>query len=224
MDKQIAKALSASLQEFEIASKLAIEPIKERLEEVFNADNLYLDKVNLLDQTFDDYPHFEELREVYFDLLLMNFFSVDVSKLEGDYLESAEWEKIEDETLERGTEMLNLLLYLRECADERIEPELDDYLKEFLLVEEDEFQDEHRIYEPLIENRALIESSYSEIARVAVTIDPESEIADLFYPLVAFFNENEPTESQFREFVQASNNPAFDSAIFALIIAFNQHK
>lgn len=224
MDIQIAKALSASLQEFGIAANLAIDPIKERLEEAFNSDEVYLKKVDLLDQVFDDYPHFEELREVYFDLLLMNFFSFDISKLEGDYLESPEWEKIEDETLERGTELLNLLLYLRECADEKIEPELEDYLKEFLLVEEDEFQDEHRIYEPMIENQALVDSSYSEIARLAQTIDPESEIADLFYPEVSFFNENEPTESQFQEFIEASNNKPFDTAIFALIIAFNQNK
>src|SRR5690606_4902712 len=206
MDIQIAKALSASLQEFGIAANLAIDPIKERLEEAFNADEVYLKKVDLLDQVFDDYPHFEELREVYFDLLLMNFFSFDISKLEGDYLESPEWEKIEDETLERGTELLNLLLYLRECKDEKIEPELEDFLKEFLLVEEDEFQDEHRIYEPFIENQVLIESNFEEIQKASEKLDPESELAELFYPVMSFFNESEPTEEQFDNFVQASKN------------------
>lgn len=224
MDKQIEKALSASLQEFGLASKVSIEAFKEKIENAFNADEVYLKKVDLLDSIFDDYSDFEELREVYFDLLLMNFFSVDISKLEGDYLESPEWENIEDQTLERGTELLNLLLYLRECADEEITPQLEDYLKEFLLVDEDEFQDEHRIYEPMIENQALVDSDYAEIARIAQTIDIESEIVEIFYPVLSFFNENEPTESQFKEFGEKSNNKAFEVAIFALIIAFNQHK
>jgi len=65
--------------------------------------------------------------------------------LEEDYLDSPEWEDIEEETLDRGTELLNLLLYLNECEEEDIVPELDDYLKEFLLVYEDEFQDEYTI-------------------------------------------------------------------------------
>ncbi len=224
MDKQIEKALSASLHEFGLASKISIDGFKDRVESAFNTDEIYLNKVDILDSAFDDFPEFEDLREVYFDLLLMNFFSVDISKLEGDYLESPEWEKIEDQTLERGTELLNLLLYLRECADEDITPQLEDYLKEFLLVDEDEFQDEHRIYEPMIENQALVDSDYAEIARIAELIDIESEIVDLFYPMVSFFNENEPTEAQFKEYTEKSNNKAFDVAIFALIIAFNQNK
>ncbi len=67
-------------------------------------------------RVFDENPKIEPLREVFFDLLLINFFSADVKKLEDDYLESAEWEQIEEKTLDRGTELLNLLLYLNECA------------------------------------------------------------------------------------------------------------
>src|SRR5690606_41557779 len=84
-------------------------------------------------------------------MLIINFIAEDVQKLEEDYLESEEWEQIEEDTLDRGTELLNVFLYLKECADDEIEADLDDYLKEFLLVEEDEFQDEHRIYEKVIE-------------------------------------------------------------------------
>jgi len=224
MDKQIEKALNASLHEYGEASNQVIEPFKDRIQTAFNSDLVYLEKVKLLDESFDDFLDFEELREIYFDLLLMNFFSVDVEKLEGDYLDSAEWETIENETLERGTELLNLLLYIRECADEDIVPDLDDYLKEFLLVEEDEFQDEHRIYEPMIENQALVDSNYAEIARITETLPPDSEIAEIFYPMMSFFNENEPTESQFLEYIEQSRNKALDASVFALLIAFNQHR
>jgi hypothetical protein len=46
-------------------------------------------------------------------------------------------------------------LYINECHDEDIKPGLEDFLKEFLLVEEDEFQDEFHIYEDLISNQQL---------------------------------------------------------------------
>ena len=87
-----------------------------------------------------------------------------------------------------------MLLYLRECKDESIEADLDDFLKEFLLVEEDEFQDEYRIYEPFIANQILVDSTYGEIAKVAGGLDPDQEVAELFYPVMSFFSEPEPTE------------------------------
>lgn len=224
MDRQIEKALDASLHEYGLASNQVIEDFQAQIKAAFNSEDSYLEKVALLDEAFNDYPHFEELREIYFDLLLMNFFAVDVEKLDNDYLDSPEWEGIEEKTLDRGTELLNLLLYLHECADERIIPQLDDYLTEFLLVDDDEFQDEHRIYEPMIENQSLIDSSYAEIARIGNGLSPDLEIAEIFYPMMSFFNENEPTEKQFLEYIENSKNKAFETAVFALLIAFNQNK
>jgi hypothetical protein len=222
MNPQIEKALKASIQEYAAASNQKSDVFGRRVAEAFKSDRPYLEKVDLLDRVFDDFIHFDDLREVYFDLLLINFFAVDVAKLESDYLESPEWEDIENRTIDRGTELLNVLLYLRECKDEKIDADLDDFLKEFLLVEEDEFQDEHRIYEPFIANQILVDSTYEEIAKVAGKLDPDQEVADLFYPVMSFFSESEPTEAQFEEFVNYSKNKAFDAAIYALILAYNQ--
>lgn len=222
MNEQIKNALKASIQEYTAINKQKADVFSSRITETFEADLPYMEKVGLLDKTFDDFIHFDDLREPYFDLLLINFFTNDVQRLEADYLESPEWERIEDETIDRGTELLNLLLYLRECRDEKIAAELDDFLKEFLLVEEDEFQDEHRIYEPFIANQILVESNYSEIARIASDLDPDSELGDLFYAMMSFFAEPEPTEGQFEEYVSISRNQSFDAAIYALIVAFNQ--
>lgn len=196
------------------------EEFLTKLLQVFDTEAPYLDKLALLDETFDDYPLFDELREVYVDLLLMNFFSSDVLKLEDDYLDSEEWEAIEDETIDRGTELLNIFLYLGECKDDEIEPELDDFLKEFLLVDEDEFQDEHEIYEDIIANQIVVDSPYSEIAKVAQGINPRSEIYELFYPVMSFFSELNPNESQFDEYVAASHNKAFDLALYKIISTY----
>jgi hypothetical protein len=177
-------------------------------------------KVDDLDAVFDDMPQLEPLREVFFDMLMINFFSEDVKKLEDDYLETPEWEEIEEQTLDRGTELLNLLLYLNECRDENIEPSLEDYLKEFLLVDEDEFQDEYRIYEPVIANQILIESDPAEISRVAASVSEDAEIKDLFYPMMCFFQQLNTGEQVEQAYTANAPDPGFDNAVLAILQAF----
>jgi hypothetical protein len=188
---------------------------------VFSSDADFLSKVDALDTIFDDNAGIEALREVFFDMLLINFFSEDVKKLEEDYLDTPEWESIEEQTLDRGTELLNLLLYLNECDDENIEPSLEDYLKEFLLVDEDEFQDEYYIYEPVIENQILIESPVEEISRVAQELPEDTEIAELFYPMMCFFQNQEPTDEEWGEIADNSVEPDFDMAVLEILLTFN---
>src|SRR5690606_14271156 len=221
MDPNIHNALAKCLQNYAERAQLEVVHVLVPLVDVFESEKVFLDKVAAADAIFDDYPRFEELREVVFDLLLMNFFAADVAKLEDDYHESEAWEEIEEQTIDRGTELLNLLLYFRECADEQIEPELSDYLKDFLLVDEDEFQDEHRFYEPVIANQLLIDSSYNEIAEVRSKIPENQELADLFYPIMSFFYEPRPSDAEWEEYAAESTNPAFDNAVYGLLVAYN---
>ena len=221
MDKHVQHALEAGLRAYAGVTDHPIADVLARLITVFDGEIPYLEKVTQLDVVFDDNPRLEELREIAFDLLLMNFFAADVEKLENDYLESEEWESIEEQTIDRGTELLNLLLYFRECTDEDIRPHLDDYLKEFLLVDEDEFQDEHRIYEPVIANQLLLDSSYGEIGKVAANIPANQELTELFFPIMSFFYEQHPTASDLEEYTRSSANPAFDTAVYALLVAYN---
>jgi hypothetical protein len=221
MNTSIDQAMNAALAQFASVNKEEYKSISGALTAVFNLDKPYLEKVDALDSVFDDQPIFEPLRELFFDLLLINFLNEDVRKLEEDYLDSPEWEKIEESTIDRGTELLNLLLYLQECKDESIEPELSDFLREFLLVDEDEFQDEHRIYEEVIANQILVESDLKELARVTAEIPDDSELKELFYPMIGFFRETNPSEKDFKDFVNHSANPDFDSAVYSLLISYN---
>src|SRR5690606_29209248 len=152
---------------YSIENAPAAEQLSGELVNVFSSTDSFMDKVSKLDSLIDDHTDYEALREVRFDLLMLSFFASDVSRLASYYMESEEWAGIEEQTLDRGTELLNLLLYLAECADEEIDPDLEDYLQEFLLVDEDEFQDEHHIYEPIISRQILVESSFGEIANAA---------------------------------------------------------
>jgi hypothetical protein len=221
MEANIKAAVEAGILNYGKVDGISTAPeFLEKIIGVFNTEASYLEKLELLDQSFDDYPLFDELREIYVDLLLMNFFSNDVLKLEDDYLDSEEWEAIEDETIDRGTELLNIFLYLGECKDDEIEPELDDFLKEFLLVDEDEFQDEHEIYEDIIANQIVVDSPYAEIAKVGKSINPRSEVYELFYPMMSFFSELKPSEKQFEEYAEASSNKAFDIALYQIISTY----
>ena len=222
MDKQVELAVKASLSKFEEVSNTSVADFSKRLTDVFNLDASFMEKVDLMDEAFDDEPKLDFLREVFFDLLMINFFAEDVKKLEEDYLDSKEWEEIEEETIDRGTELLNLLLYIRECHDEEIEPDLEDYLKEFLLVEEDEFQDEHRIYEDVIANQILMEASIEEIAKVSNELPENSELKDLFYPIMAFFYQPEPSKEEMEAYVKNSVDAEFDGSVYALLTSFNR--
>jgi hypothetical protein len=141
IDPTIKAAIDAALNTYTVYEPVNASVISDKLKTVFGAEEDFLDKADALDEVFDEHPEVEDLREVFFDLLMVNFFTADIDRLEEDYLDSPEWAEIEEETLDRGTELLNLLLYLNECNDEDLEPSLDDYLTEFLLVDDDEFQD-----------------------------------------------------------------------------------
>ncbi|HKG05761.1 MAG TPA: hypothetical protein VKB19_04850 [Pedobacter sp.] len=221
MDNHVKVALIASLDKFASVSGNDSVKLEDSLVEVFSKDLGFLEKVAEFDEVFDEHPSFDELREVFFDLLMINFFSNDIKKLEEDYLESDEWADIEEDTIDRGTELLNLLLYINECHDENIKPELGDFLKEFLLVEEDEFQDEFHIYEDLISNQQLVESSVEDICGHAGMIELGEEMEELFVPFMVFFYQPKPDEKTAKELEEYSNNKEFDVAVYALIANFN---
>ncbi|TDO22981.1 hypothetical protein [Pedobacter duraquae] len=223
MDSNVQGALIASLTKFAEKSGEDAALLQESLITLFSKEIGFLEKVAEFDAAFNEYPAFEELREVFFDLLMINFFANDVKKLEEDYLETDEWANIEEETIDRGTELLNLLLYINECHDEQIKPELDDFLKEFLLVEEDEFQDEFDIYEDLISNQNLVEASIEDICSHAGMIDLGEEMEELFVPFMAFFHEPRGTAKSVAELEEFSANPSFDVAVYTLITNFNNN-
>lgn len=193
--------------------------IEEALVAVLESELDFMAKTRLLDEIVDRYPLLDGIREVLFDLLMVNFFTADIQRLGEDYLESEEWIKIEDKTIDRGTELLNVLLYIGECKEADIDPSLDDYLKEFLLVDEDEFQDELAIYEDVIANQTVLESSTEELARVAKNLSPTSEMKELFYPLMAWFYESRPDANQIRQWINLSGDKAFDTAVLFTILA-----
>lgn len=157
------------------------------ISKVFESNADFLDKGKQFDQLFTQHPGHGAIQEYAFDLMMAHH--LEHHNGDEDYFDSAEWQEIEDQTLERGTEFLNILLYISEAQDADAPMEIEDFLYEFLLVDEDEFQDEHRIYEELIANQDLIEEHINSIVEVAKRLPDELEIRELFVPLLLFFKE-----------------------------------
>jgi hypothetical protein len=153
--------------------------------QIANSESAFKDKVAALDNWLASANIESNLHDYVFDLMLVLHF--EQQQQFDDYLDSPDWQDVEDYSVERGSELLNILLYLTEAADEQVEINIDDFLYEFLLIEDDEFQDEHRIYEDLIDNADLTECSIDEIVQVFPD-SHESELGEMLRPLLLFFS------------------------------------
>lgn len=187
----------------------------ETLTALFDDSNDFLSKVKRFDEIMETYPQFAEIQEYAFDLLMSHH--LENNNNDEDYFESKEWMDIEDKTIERGTELLNMLLYISEARDSDTPVELEDFLYEFLLVDEDEFQDEHRIYEDLITHQEITEENLDTIIHIGKEVSERSEIKELFIPIVLFFKEPD-AKSISKE--QHHKLPPVERALLAAILSY----
>lgn len=181
-----------------------------------NVEQDFLKRVKAIDELFSNQPDLEPIHEFVFDLLLVKLLAAE-NKPES-FFDSQEWDQIEDKTIDRGTELLNLFLYLSEANEADVEISLDDFLNEFLLVDEDEFQDELNIYEPFIINEDILEAELSSIKEIQHTIKDENPIKPLFLPLVLFFQEPEGLVDE-----EAAILSKFDTAVYETLRGFYRH-
>jgi len=192
------------------------QPAFLEISAIILTDGNFLDKVKKFDEAIAKHSVYKEIGEYAFDLMMIHHLSNFIK--DEDYLDSKEWLDIEDKTIERGTELLNVLLYISEIHDNDVEISIDDFLYEFLLVDEDEFQDEHRIYEDLIVNQDLVEESLENIMRISSQIIESSEIKELFTPLILFFQN--PHEKLLSKDIYNRLSPS-ERSILGCLLSFN---
>lgn len=230
MDQHVQESLLAAIAGFQtgitsnLSAGIKLEPahsaLYHSLIEIFELKLDFMLKLKTMDDYFDSQDEFNDLREFCFDLLMINFFTTDSLRFEEDYLDTSEWQQIEDDTLERGTEMLNVFLYLRECKQEDIEPSLPDYLNEFLLVEDEDFQDEHEIYEDIISNQGLMDTGYAEISAAAKLVPSDAPLKDVFYPILSFFLNPAPDHEELNQFLVESVDKKYENAVFYSLLVY----
>ena len=89
-----------------------------------------------------------------------------------------------------------------------------------MLVDEDEFQDEYRIYEPVIANQILVESPVAEIRKVAAELPDDSELKELFYPMMCFFQNTAPSAEEKAAIADKALYKDFDMAVLEILTCF----
>lgn len=206
------QALEALLQHHEGVHKETFN----QFELLFSNSDDFLIKVNTFDRLINQYHGLNDVAEYMFDLLMVHH--LESNQKDDDYFDTKEWLDIEDKTLERGTELLNLLLYISESKETQAPISLEDFLHEFLLVDEDEFQDEHRIYEPLIEHQELGEAEMESIRAIEKSIEPGSEIKELFIPIVLFFQHAHQTSIPQEIYTQLT---PIERSLFACLLSYH---
>jgi len=165
-----------------------IEPIFSKLHFVIsNHGEDFVGRVNGVDEILASNAEFSELSEVVFDLLMVSFLAFE--QHDEDFFESPEWTVIEDKFIDRGTELLNLYLYISEANQTEVEITLEDFVNEFLLADSDEFQDEFKIYEELIVNSNIIDADLCEIRKIESKLNEDSLLYGIFVPIVLYFSD-----------------------------------
>jgi hypothetical protein len=211
----VAASLSSLIQYY--SSEENTSQVIEQLEAIIrNEEADFLARNKQLDQWLEENTKYQELADVLFDLLMVQFLSEEMH--EDDYFDSDEWTEIENKTLDKGSEMLNLFLYLSEARETEVEITLEDFLNEFLLVGEDEFQDEYRIYESLIVNEDLLEVDLNGIREAKKTVKADTGLQEYFVSLVLFFQLVEGVTEQ----DEIKGLTAFESAILHALLVFNE--
>jgi hypothetical protein len=192
----------------------------EKIVGIIESDDKFLKKMDLIDAVVAELKIEGETKELIFDGLLFYFFSTAMLKLGEDFFDSKEWQTIENTTIDRGTELMNLLLYLQECRDSGIKYSLDDYLDEYLITEDDFGSEEYEMYEAVIKNREMIEDAEEEEILAVVKQNPDSELGEQLLPVLLFFNRQIPWNSKFEMIVADGENPLFQTALLAALKAF----
>ncbi len=185
----INAALSGLFEGYALVKKLPNDyhTLVAALQQSFSEEAGFEDKLRKLDEVFSRNPQYIDLQEAVFDLLMVHFLSVDANRFDPDYFESPAWLQIEENTLDRGTELLNLLLYIDECKHDELEQSLEDFLDEFLLTQEDGFSEEHEIYASLIELQEMVDEEVDDIMKAADSVGAEDPMHDYILPILLFF-------------------------------------
>lgn len=133
-------------------------------------------------------------REYLFDLQYVAWLSWQESMGNDDWMDSPEWQRLEEKLAERGTEMLTLLMYLQEVVDSDLKANLDDFLEQFLIDEEMDFQEDLEVYEEVLTHRDWLDLTYVEMVQKAEAMASDTAIPEVFAPLFCFFKSPEKAQ------------------------------
>lgn len=163
-------------------------------------------------------------REFLFDLLYITWLSRQEEAGNTDWMDSPEWQRLEDKLAERGTELLTLLMYLQEVIDSNLKANLDDFLEQFITDDEMDFQDDLEVYEEVVVNRDWLDLTYAEMVKKTEAIENETAIPEVFAPLFCFFKSPEKAQINLFATLAAGGNVGRNLPIVLTLLLFYKGK
>lgn len=225
---QAAKAATdpfKTIEDVAEASKSAtLEKLKAAIGTLLDTEGKGIALFKEVDALIDAYPAFEELREYIIDVCVVKLLQeleeeVD-EESDDEAFDSPEWEKIEAAAAERGTELLNALIYIKDCRLNEAEPSMEDFLYDFLLAGEDDFQEEMAIYEPFVRQMDLVDAPLKQLIE-AGNNQRDNELSDLFTPMLLFFRDPKSQSGKITlNILEHSAEPELHCALHNLLVSF----
>lgn len=203
--------------------------LRAGLAEIFSLPEPGPSTIDAIDALFDRFPDHDGIREYIADLLALRLILDTDAEEEDEDEDEAELDEEDDDprwtTLEalfetRGTEVLHVLSYLRQCKEDGDEPSLDGFLNDFALNPDDEDQADFFIYEELIKQQDIVDGPLRQLIE-AGNAQSDDLMAELFTPLTLFFREQEAEPAQLTLAVlNHSQQPALHAGVYRMLCAY----
>jgi hypothetical protein len=218
--EEVLQSVQAAIDAEEPAAVAALQDAFSRYTALLTAPLDLMKLMQQLDGLVDDQPILKPYREYMFDLCYIGWLANQEAAGNDDWMEQPEWLKIEDKVAERGTEMLNLLMYLQEVRDSQMKATLDDFIEGYLGDDELEFQDDLEVYEEVIAHQEWLDLNYQEMVAKAEKMAEETAIPEVFTPLFCFFKSPEKAHINLLATIGAGGNVPLNLPVSLTLACF----
>ncbi len=192
------KALTSSSEAFPEVSEHLLAPLSEDLLQwhdsmvrLINQTEISFDeRLKQSDELAKQLEDPEFVQELNFDWLMAAYLSEEDK--DEDYLESDEFEKLELRHEMRGTELINIMIYLEECDENEVDPSYADFVHEFLITDDEDVQEDIAIYEDFLGLEEVLEAPFEAFLPRLIQLSEQSALGS-FLPILACYFKN-PTK------------------------------
>lgn len=188
-------------------------------QDIFEVHTEMQAQMKAFDNLIGLHPELSEFKEYCFDLFFVQALATLGEEADA-YMESPAWQKIEQQTVGRGTEALNLFMYLTEANESDLSPSLDDYLDGFILDEDLDYQDDAEIYEEMMANRDWLDLTYVEMVAKTEALEEDTAMPQIFTPAFCFFKSPEKSNINIMACLQSGGHRKRNTAVSAMLQFF----
>lgn len=190
-----ANAIPPQTEPFPELSQQLLAPLSEDLQQWLDAmlqliqqkDLDFSQKLKQSDALAQKLEEADFVKELSFDWLMASFLADE--ERDEEFLDSEEFEQMENRYEGRGTELMNLLVYLEECRENDIQPSYQDFVHEFLITDDEDVQEDITLYEDFLGLEEVLEAPFEAFLPKLTQMTEQSQLGS-FLPVLASYFKN----------------------------------